>query len=151
PFPIIPRHKRLGVPERIDHRGRVQIPLDEDGTRAAVRRLRELGCESVAVCFLFSFINPAHEQRVRELVQEEYPGVPVALSSDILPQVREFERLSTTMVNAYTRPKVERYLRELDESLKQAGFGGEFFVMHSNGGMIHVDYAGSHSVELLVS
>jgi N-methylhydantoinase A len=88
---------------------------------------------------------------VREIVAEEGLDVPVTLSSEILPQVREFERLSTTMVNAYTRPKVERYLRELDATLKDAGFAGELFVMHSNGGMIHVDYAGQHAVELLVS
>jgi N-methylhydantoinase A len=151
PFPIVPRHKRLGVTERIDYQGRIQIPLDEEQARRAVRSLGEREVESIAVCFLFSFINPVHEQRVREIVEEELPGVAVTLSSEILPQVREFERLSTTMVNAYTRPKVERYLRDLDESLKQAGFAGEFFVMHSNGGMIHVDYAGAHSVELLVS
>ena len=151
PHPIIPRHKRLGVTERIDFRGDVQIPLNEDEARAAVTRLKELDVESVAVCFLFSFMNPAHEQRIREIVEAELPGVPVTLSSEILPQVREFERLSTTMVNAYTRPKVERYLTDLDESLKDAGFGGELFVMHSHGGMIHVDYAGAHSVELLVS
>ena len=151
PHPIIPRHKRLGVRERIDFRGDVQIPLDEGEARAAVARLAELDVESVAVCFLFSFMNPAHEQRIREIVEEGMPGIPVTLSCEILPQVREFERLSTTMVNAYTRPKVERYLTELDNGLKEAGFGGELFVMHSHGGMIHVDYAGAHSVELLVS
>ena len=151
PHPIIPRHKRLGVTERIDFRGDVQIPLDEEEARSAVARLKELDVESVAVCFLFSFMNPAHERRVREIVEENLPGVPITLSSEILPQVREFERLSTTMVNAYTRPKVERYLTDLDDGLKQAGFGGELFIMHSHGGMIHVDYAGAHSVELLVS
>ena len=151
PHPIIPRHKRLGVTERIDFRGDVQIPLNEKEARSAVARLKELEVESIAVCFLFSFMNPAHERRVREIVEKDLPDVPVTLSSEILPQVREFERLSTTMVNAYTRPKVERYLTDLDSGLKEAGFGGELFIMHSHGGMIDVDYAGAHSVELLVS
>jgi N-methylhydantoinase A len=151
PHPIIPRRQRLGVKERIDYQGRIQIPLDEGEARAAVHRLKELGVESLAVCFLFAFINPIHEQRVREIVREEGLDVPVTLSSEILPQVREFERLSTTMVNAYARPTVERYLHDLDQSLKNAGFPGELFVMHSNGGMIHVEYAGSHAVELLMS
>jgi N-methylhydantoinase A len=151
PHPIIPRRQRLGVKERIDYQGRIQIPLDEGEARAAVHRLKELNVESLAVCFLFAFINPIHEQRVREIVREEGLDVPVTLSSEILPQVREFERLSTTMVNAYARPTVERYLHDLDESLKNAGFPGELFVMHSNGGMIHVEYAGSHAVELLMS
>jgi N-methylhydantoinase A len=151
PHPIVPRHKRLGVTERIDYTGAVRIPLDEDEARRAAARLAELEVESIAVCLLFSFINPEHELRVREILAEECPGVPVTLSSEILPQVREFERLSTTMVNAYTRPKVERYLQRLDGSLREAGFAGELFIMHSNGGMVHVDYAGEHSVELLIS
>jgi N-methylhydantoinase A len=151
PFPIVPRHKRLGVTERIDYRGRIEIPLDENECRRAVARLRELGVESIAVCLLFSFINPVHEQRVREIVNEDYPGVPVTLSCEILPQVREFERLSTTIVNAYTRPKIERYLRSLRTRLQDEGFAGELFIMHSNGGMVHVDYAAEHSVEVLLS
>ena len=151
PFPIVPRHKRLGVTERIDYLGRVEIPLDEDECRAAVARLSELEVESIAVCLLFSFINPEHERRVREIVHEEQPDLPVTLSCEVLPQVREFERLSTTIVNAYTRPKIERYLQSLRTRLKDEGFEGELFMMHSNGGMVHVDYAGEHSVELLLS
>ena len=151
PFPIVPRHKRLGVTERIDYLGRVQIPLNEDECRQAAVRLRELEVESVAVCLLFSFMNPEHERRVREILGEELPDVPVTLSCEVLPQVREFERLSTTIVNAYTRPKVERYLKALQEGLNGEGFAGELFMMHSNGGMVHVDYAADHSVELLLS
>jgi N-methylhydantoinase A len=151
PYPIVPRHKRLGVTERIDYLGQVQIPLDEHECRQAAMRLRELEVESVAVCLLFSFMNPEHERRVREILGEELPGVPVTLSCEVLPQVREFERLSTTIVNAYTRPKVERYLKALQERLNGEGFAGELFMMHSNGGMVHVDYAADHSVELLLS
>jgi N-methylhydantoinase A len=151
PHPIVPREKRLGVTERIDYLGRMEIPLYEDDVRRAVSRLAELGVESVAVCLLFSFLNPAHEHRVRELVAEQLPEVPVTLSCEVLPQVREFERLSTTLVNAYTRPKIQRYLHALETRLADEGFAGELFVMHSNGGMVGIDYAAEHSVELLLS
>ncbi len=151
PHAIVPRQKRLGVTERVDYEGKVQIPLDEDEVRAAVERLAELEVESVAVCLLFSFLNPSHEERVRELVAEQLPEVPVTLSCEVLPQVREFERLSTTLVNAYTRPKIEIYFHKLSTRLADEGFDGELFVMHSNGGMVGVDYAAEHSVELLLS
>jgi N-methylhydantoinase A len=151
PHPIAPRHRRLGVRERIDWRGTIEIPLDEEGGAAAARRLRELEVESVAICFLFSFVNPCHELRMRELVAAELLDVPVTLSCEILPQIREFERLSTTILNAYTRPLAERSLRSLQDGLRRAGFGGELFVMQSNGGMIHDDYARRHSIELALS
>ena len=151
PHPIVPRQKRLGVTERIDYQGKIQVPLDEDEVRRAVERLGELEVESIAVCLLFSFLNPVHELRVRDLIAEGLPDVPVTLSSEVLPQVREFERLSTTLVNAYTRPKIERYLHSLSARLADEGFSGELFVMHSNGGMVGVDYAAEHSVELLLS
>jgi N-methylhydantoinase A len=151
PFPIVPRHRRLGVTERIDYLGRIQIPLDEDECRRAIARLRDFEVESIAVCLLFSFMNPAHEYRVRELVHQQQPDIPVTLSCEVLPQVREFERLSTTIVNAYTRPKIERYLKALGGRLRDQSFAGDLFIMHSNGGMVHVDYAADHSVELLLS
>jgi N-methylhydantoinase A len=151
PHPIAPRHRRLGVRERIDWRGEIEIPLDEEGGVAAARRLRELEVESIAICFLFSFVNPRHELRMRELVAAELPDVPVTLSCEILPQIREFERLSTTILNAYTRPVAERSLRSLRTKLAAAGFSGELFVMQSNGGMIHDEYARRHSIELALS
>jgi N-methylhydantoinase A len=151
PHPIVPRHLRLGVTERINSRGEIEIALDENEAREAVRRMKELEVESIAVCFFFSFMNSAHEERVAEIIEEEYPGIPVTLSSEILPQIREFERLSTTVVNAYTQPHVERSLGVLNDRLVNAGFAGELFVMHSNGGMVHGDYARSHSVELVMS
>jgi N-methylhydantoinase A len=151
PHPIAPRQMRLGVAERIDQNGGVRIPLDEDAAREAARRLGELGAESIAVCFLFSFVNPAHEQRMGEILAEELPGIPVTLSCEVLPQIREFERLSTTIVNAYSRPLAERGLTSLSERLKESGFGGELFVMQSNGGMIHDEFARRHSVELALS
>jgi N-methylhydantoinase A len=151
PYQIARRRRRFGVTERINYRGEIEIPLDEEEARDAARRLEEIGAESIAVCLLFSFVNPVHERRVGEIVEEEYPGVPVTLSYEILPQIREFERVSTTLVNAYTRPRGERMLQALKERLADAGFGGEIFIMHSNGGMVDVDYAQSHSVELIMS
>jgi N-methylhydantoinase A len=148
PPPIAPRHRRLGVRERINFRGEVEIPLDEDGARGVARRLGALEVESIAVCFLFSFVNSAHELRMREILLEELPDVPVTLSCEVLPQIREFERLSTTVINAYSRPIAERSLSSLQARLAGDGFDGDLFVMQSNGGMIHTDFARTHSVEL---
>src|SRR3990172_96726 len=92
PIPIAPRRRRFGVPERLDFRGQVVKPLDEQATREAVRRLRKQGVESIGVCLLFSFINPAHELRVREIIQEEFPGVRISLSHEVMPTAPEFER-----------------------------------------------------------
>ncbi|MDQ4077178.1 MAG: hydantoinase/oxoprolinase family protein [Chloroflexota bacterium] len=151
PYQIIPRQHRLGVTERIDYSGAVVTPLDEDEAREAVRRLKSAGVESIAVCFLFSFVNPAHEQRVREIIHEEYPDCFVTLSSEVLPQIREFERVSTTMVNAYTSPKLARYLDRLQNRLREKGFEGAFLVMQSNGGVMDVAYSQSHGVDGVLS
>jgi N-methylhydantoinase A len=151
PHAIVPRHLRLGVPERVDHRGNVVTTLDEAAAREAARKLHELKVESIAVCFLFSFVNSAHELRMREILAEECPGIPVSLSFEILPQVREFERLSTTVVNAYVQPLAARGLDALSQKLKDSGFKGELFVMQSNGGMTHVEFSRRHPVELVLS
>jgi N-methylhydantoinase A len=151
PQPIVRRQKRLGVTERIDYTGAVAIPLDENEVREAVRRLKELGVEAIAVCLLFSFKNDAHERRVREIIEEEHPGVLVSLSSQILPQVRELDRFSTTMINAYVSPKLRRYLHALAERLSESGFGGHLFIMLSNGGMMDVEFCSERGVELIQS
>jgi N-methylhydantoinase A len=151
PFPIAPRRRRLGVPERVDHRGQVLTPLDEGAARAAICRLKDQGVEAIAVCFLFSFLNPGHEQRVRELIAEEYPGVYVSLSSDVLPQVRDFERVSTTLVNAFVGPTLRSYLEALQGRLRERGYRGELFVMQSNGGIMTIEYSAEKSVYSLFS
>jgi len=151
PYPIVPRQKRLGVTERINFAGDVVIPLDEDEVRAAVRKLKALGVETVAVCLLFSFKNGAHERRIREIIEEEYPGVFVSLSCEVLPQVRELERFSTTLINAYVSPKLSRYLRALERRLKASGFAGQLFTMLSNGGMMDIDFCSRRGVELVQS
>lgn len=151
PYPIVPRQKRLGVTERINYAGEVVTPLNEDEVREAVRKLKSLNVEAIALCLLFSFKNPGHEQRILEIIREEYPGVFVSLSSEVLPQVREFERFSTTVINAYVSPKLRHYLRNLEGRLREGGFGGELFIMLSNGGMMDVDFCSQRGVELIRS
>lgn len=146
PYPFVPRRRRLGVTERVDYAGRVVLPLDEDEVRQAVCTLKGMGVESIAVCFLFSYVNPAHELRVREIICEEYPGANISLSHEILPQVREFERFSTTIINAHVSPHLKKYLTHLSQALNENGFSGELFVMQSNGGMMHVDFASGRGV-----
>jgi len=151
PTPLVPRRRRLGVPERVDYQGTVLHELDEAAARAAIRRLAEQDVEAVAICFLFSFLNPAHEQRVLDLVREELPGVYACTSSDVLPQIREFERVSTTVVNAYVGPKLQQYLERLVERLRAGGYCGELYVMQSNGGMTDVAHCARRAVYALYS
>src|SRR4029453_620183 len=122
PRPICPRRQRYGVPERLDFEGAEVTPLDEDAVRRALRRMQRPGGESLAVGLMFSCVNPAHERRVRELAAEELPGVMVSLSHEVMSAGPEFERTSTTLVNAYVGPRIERYLSRLDGRLREAGF-----------------------------
>lgn len=151
PHAICPRHLRKGVPERLDHRGNVLTVLDEAAVRAAVSELVDAGVEAIAVCYLFSFVNPAHERRTRDIIAELAPDLLVSLSSDVLPEIREFERVSTTVVNAYVGPAIHRYVGHLAEKLETAGFGGELYIMQSNGGMMTAQEAVSRAVGTLLS
>ena len=151
PHAIVPRRLRKGVPERLDHRGEVLTPLDEAACRAALGELRDESVEAVAVCLLFSFVNPAHEARIGALIDEELPGVFVSLSSQVLPEIREFERVSTTVVNAYVGPPIQRYLDQLAGRLRDRGFFGELFVMQSNGAVQLASEAGRFAVNALLS
>ncbi len=151
PPPIAQRRRRIGVPERLDYEGKVLVPLDEAVVRTALRRLKQLGTESIAVVFMFSFIKPDHEQRVREIAREECPGISISLSHEVMPSAPEFERTSTTLVNAYVAPKIERYLGRLVERLRNAGYRHELLVMQSNGGIMTPDYITSRPVTVLSS
>lgn len=151
PPPIAPRRRRIGVPERLDFEGNVVTPLDEDAVRAALRRLKKQGCESLAVVFLFSFVNPAHERRVREIAAEECPEMSVSLSHEVMPSAPEFERTSTTLVNAYVGPRVHRYLQRLIEALRREGYRGQLLLMQSNGGIMRPEYIEKRSVAVLSS
>ncbi|MBI5115978.1 hydantoinase/oxoprolinase family protein [Candidatus Poribacteria bacterium] len=151
PVPIARRRHRLTVNERIDREGKVLVPLDEAEAVQAARKLKEAGVESIGVCLFFGFLNSAHEKKMAEIIRREYPEAHVSLSHEVLPQIREFERVSTTLVNAYTSPKLKRYLESLERELKGFGFEREFFVMLSNGGIMNAAYAGDFSVYSLFS
>ena len=151
PPPIVPRRRRLTVPERILHDGSVHRALDEDAARRAIARLARQGVESVAVSLIFSFVNPAHEQRLAELVAEQMPGVPISLSHEVLPKAPEFERTSTTVVNAYVGPRVTGYLDRLTECLREAGYRRELLVMQSSGGVMTREYLRASPVRILAS
>lgn len=151
PPPICPRRRRLGVPERLDYEGNVVEPLDEDALRKALRRLKLQNVESLAIVFLFSFVNPAHEKRAAEIAAEELPGVDLSLSHQVMPQAPEFERTSTTLVNAYVAPKIKRYLRNLERKLRESGFARDLLLMQSNGGLMTASYVADKAVSVLGS
>jgi N-methylhydantoinase A len=154
PAPIAPQSLTREIPERCDFAGNILVALDEAAVRQAARELKAAGVESIAVCYLFSYMNPLHEQRTQALIQEEYPGVRVSLSSDVLPRVREWPRLSTTLVNAYLEPVMARYVEALDGGLDAAGLATrQRFLMQSNGGVMPFSaaIAGSRTVHTLFS
>jgi N-methylhydantoinase A len=152
PFPIARRRARIPISERLDFEGTELRPLDEDAVRAGVARLRLLGCDSVAVMFLFSYVDPSHELRARELIHEEWPEVPhVSLSHEVMAKGPEFERVSTTLVNAYVAPRISRYLARLAERLSEARYEGELLVMASTGGVMPPSYVSRRAVTLLGS
>ncbi len=136
PSLLVPASLTAEVPERVAFNGDVLEPLDEEAFRAALRPLVRAEVKSIAVCLLFSFLHPAHEQRVREIIAEEMPGVEISLSSDIVPQIREYYRLSTTVINAYLQPILAHYIANLEKRLSGAGVETkQKYIMQSNGGM----------------
>ena len=150
--PIVKRRNRLTVSERITvPDGDVLTPLDEEEVRERVRELRAAGVEAVAVCLLHSYLNPAHEQRIKEIVLEEHPDCYLSVSHEVLPLYREFERFSTTALNAYIGPKVSRYVARFDEALRDGGFEHGIALMQSAGGMATVESATLTPVNLLMS
>jgi N-methylhydantoinase A len=151
PPPLVPRRLRFPVRERIDARGRVILPLDEDGVRSLAGRLAAQDVEAVAVGFLHSYTNPAHERRVGEIIAESLPAVPVTLSSDVSPEMREYERFSTACANAYVQPLIGRYLANLDALLRHEGFVCPLFLMLSGGGLTSVGTAIRFPVRLVES
>jgi N-methylhydantoinase A len=154
PLPIAPQSLTREIPERCDYQGRVLKPLDRDAVRRAARELDAAGVESIAVCYLFSFMNPTHERETRALIQAECPRLHVSLSSEVLPRIREWARMSTTLVNAYLEPVLVRYIDHLNRGLDQAGVGGgQRFLMQSNGGVMPFSaaIAGGRTVHTLFS
>ena len=152
PEPIARRRARIPIPERCAHDGEVLKPLDEDAVRAGVRRLRALGVRSIAVMFLHSFVNPDHERRAAEIVREEFPDVDhLSLSHEIMPRGPEFERVSTTLVNAYVAPRIAAYIDSLTQKLRSAGYDGPLLIMQSAGGVMPPESVPRRAVSLLGS
>ncbi len=151
PEPLVPRGRSREVAERLSATGEVLVPLDEEAVQAAARQLLAAGVESVAVVFLFSYRDPAHEQRAAQIVAAEMPGVSVSASHRITQEWREYERTSTTVVNAYVQPIMDRYLGEFGRGLGGRGFRGELLVTQSNGGAFSLEAARSKPVQTIES
>jgi N-methylhydantoinase A len=151
PRPLVPPQLIREIDERIDHKGSVVVELDEEGTRTAVRELVAAGAEAIAVSLLWSFRNPAHEQRVGEIVAEEAPGLYVALSSDVSPRIREYARSATTIMNTQVGPRLRDYLRPLEAELRERGFSGSLLVMQGSGGCVDSADAPSRAITTIGS
>jgi len=151
PRPLIPRHLRFDIPERIAADGSVLQPLDEAFVRRLVTELRAKGIKAIGICYLNSFRNPVHERRTAEIIAEVAPEIRVSLSSDVVAEIREFQRTSTTVANVYVQERVAKYLEDLQQRLDRLGFVGSFFVMLSSGGIATAETAARFPVRLLES
>jgi N-methylhydantoinase A len=151
PKPLVPRHLRFDVPERMAADGSVLQSLDEIFVRRLVGELRDKGIKAVGVCYLNSFRNPAHEKRTAEIIAEVAPEIRVSLSSEVVAEIREFQRTSTTLVNVYVQERVSDYLAQLQARLDKIGFAGSFFVMLSSGGIATRETSARFPVRLLES
>lgn len=151
PEPLVPRALRLPVPERLDNTGEVLQPLDEAAVHALLPLLRHEKVESIAIGLLHAFVNPAHEKRIAAILRQELPDVPVSLSSEVSPEMREWERFSTTVANAYVQPMMARYLRRLEADLHDAGATAPLFLMMSGGGLTTIDTACRFPIRLVES
>lgn len=151
PKPLVPRSLRREITERITASGEVRTPLEAEGAAAVVAELREAGVESIAVCLLHSYANPAHEVALGKIIDSVHPKAYVSLSHRILREYREYERTSTTVVNAYVGPVVARYLASLESRLRERGFGGEVLVMQSGGGVMSIGAAIEAPVRMMES
>ena len=151
PAPLVPRHLRFEVAARMNPLGEQVDPLDEETVLNVIQRLLKEGVQSVAVCFLHAYANGAHEQRVRDLINELAPNISVSISSEVLPESQEYERTSTTVINAYVQPGVSRYFLHMERDLKAMGMSIPIMVMQSNGGMMPSALAKERPVHIIES
>jgi len=151
PKPLVPRYLRVPIEERYKWNGEELVPLNEDEVRKACKYLKEQGVEAVAICFLWSFRYPDHERRAADIVREELPDVYVCASVDIQSEVREYWRMSTTVLNAYVGPALSRYMKHLVDELNNAGFKGVMLITQSNAGVISPEVASEQAVRTLLS
>ena len=151
PAPLVPRHLRQEVPGRLNSRGEMLEPLDEDATRKVIERLLKEGVETIAVCLINAYASGAHERRVRELIEEAAPDMLVSISSEVLPEIKEYERTSTTVINAYVQPTMSRYFLSMERDLKEFGINIPIMVMQSNGGMMPSELARERPIHIIES
>ena len=152
PPTLVPRYRRLEIPERIDKEGQVLLPLDEQAVAAAARQLVEQDkCEALAIAFMHSYRSPEHERRAGEIVRKLYPSLPLSLSAEVAPEIREYERTSTACANAYVQPLMQRYLDKLEADLVRLGFAGNLYIMLSGGGITSVREAKEYPIRLIES
>jgi len=149
--PLVPRHLRLEVDERLDPRGVVLRPLDREQVLKAAHALQEQGVESIAVAFLHSYCNPEHEEQAVSWIREALPDLSLSSSAEVVAEIREYERFSTTVVNAYVKPLADRYISLLESRLREDGILAPLFLMQSNGGLVHTKEAKRLPVQLLES
>jgi 5-oxoprolinase (ATP-hydrolysing) len=151
PEPLVPRHRRLEVRERLDYKGNVVTALDEAQVRAVLDQLVSEGVAAIAVCFLHAYANDRHERRVAEIVRELHPQLSVSLSSDVVAELGEYQRCVTTCANAYVQPLMARYVERLERDLRARGFRGDLRLMHSAGGLVSPETASTVPIRLLES
>ncbi len=149
--PYIRRRDRLVVPERIDYSGKVVTPLDEDAARKVAKVIAKRGVRTVAICFANAYVNPAHEQRMREILREAVPEAVVSLSSEIMPEIFEHERFSTTVANAVLAPVVGKYAERLESQMQAGGYGEDVMLLHSGGGVMKAKMAEQFAARLSAS
>ncbi len=149
--PIVERQCRLEVPERTLADGTIKTPVDLQAVKLAAEQLQKAGCESIAILFANAYANPANEEQAVKVVRDIWPNNHVATSSEILPEIREFERFSTTALNAYLQPEVSGYINRLENALSKDGFAGEFMIVQSNGGVMNADVACKFPVRTALS
>ncbi|MBS0549501.1 MAG: hydantoinase/oxoprolinase family protein, partial [Proteobacteria bacterium] len=151
PPPLVPRELRFGIPERLDGRGNVLLELDEAAVRALAPKLKAAKIEAIAIGFMHAYLDGKHERRVRDILAETMPDVSFSLSSEVSPEIREYERWSTAAANAYVQPVMDRYLGRLDAALKKQGFACPLFMITSGGGLTALDTARKFPIRLVES
>ncbi|WP_108662227.1 hydantoinase/oxoprolinase family protein [Acuticoccus kandeliae] len=151
PEPLVPRHLRLPIPERVDNEGKVRLPLDERAVTDTIPLLRKEKVESIAVGYMHGFVNPDHEKRTRDILAAALPDVPISLASEVSPEMREWERFSTAVANAYVQPLIQRYLTLLEAQLREMGLTAPIFMMLSGGGLTTVETARRFPIRIVES
>jgi len=151
PEPLVPRRRRLGVPERMMASGKARQSLDMEAARSCINTLKRQNCAAIAICLLNSYANPAHEQILADLLKKEAPDIYAALSSAIAPHFREYDRMSTTVLSAYVGPKIKAYLSEFRQRFAERSFSGDILVMGSNGGVLPPETASEHAAATCLS